>query len=51
MAIYFLITPAWITNLLLVDSPFDSMTEMRSLIEGGAYADVEIEFVSNWLKQ
>lgn len=32
-------TPAWITNMLLVDSPFDSMQKMRELIEGGAYSD------------
>lgn len=39
-------TPAWITNMMLVDSPFDSMTEMRALIEAGEYADAEFEFLN-----
>lgn len=39
-------TPAWITNMLLVDSPFDSMTNMRKLIESGAYADAKVAFLS-----
>jgi hypothetical protein len=38
-------TPAWITNMLLVDAPYDSMFDMRKLIEGGAYQDAEIGFL------
>ena len=41
-------TPAWITNLLLVDSPYTSMTNMREIIEAGGYADVEIPFADNF---
>lgn len=38
-------TPAWITNMMLIDSPFDSMSNMRELIEAGEYADAVIEFL------
>lgn len=38
-------TPAWIINILLIDSPFDSMTNMRELIEGGAYKDARVAFL------
>ncbi len=31
--------PGWLTNLLLVGSPFKTMKNMRSLIEEGAYAN------------
>ena len=39
-------TPAWITNMLLVDAPYDSMFEMRKLIEGGAYENVQVSFLN-----
>ncbi len=39
-------TPAWLTNILLVGAPFDTMAEMRKLIEGGAYPDAHIEFLA-----
>lgn len=32
-------TPAWITNLLLVGSPFKTMTNMRNIIQAGDYSD------------
>jgi hypothetical protein len=41
-------TPAWLTNMMLVDSPFKSMTEMRSIIESGGYADANVAFLENF---
>lgn len=38
-------TPAWITNLMLVDSPYKSKLAMRRLIEAGEYADASIQFL------
>ena len=38
-------TPAWITNMMLVDSPFKSMQNMREIVEAGSYADVKIAFL------
>ena len=38
-------TPAWITNMMLVDSPFKSMQKMREIVEAGSYADVKIPFL------
>ena len=35
-------TPAWLTNMMLVDSPFKSMQKMREVIESGAYPDATI---------
>ena len=35
-------TPAWITNLMLVDSPYKTMLKMREIVESGAYADAVI---------
>ena len=32
-------TPAWITNMMLVDAPYKTMLKMRKIIESGAYAD------------
>ncbi len=34
-------TPAWITNLMLVDAPYKSMLKMRKLVEAGAYSDAK----------
>lgn len=39
-------TPAWITNLMLVDSPYKSMSKMRAIVEAGGYADSEVPFLS-----
>jgi hypothetical protein len=38
-------TPAWVTNMLLLDAPYDSMFEMRKLIESGAYKDAVVDFL------
>jgi hypothetical protein len=35
-------TPAWITNMMLVDSPYKSMAKMRKIIESGGYADAKV---------
>ena len=37
-------TPAWITNLLLVNSPYKTMLRMRTIIESGAYSDAVVPF-------
>jgi len=37
-------TPAWLTNMLLVSSPFKTMKGMRDIVEGGAYADANSIF-------
>lgn len=37
-------TPAWLTNLLLVSSPFKTMQSMRELVEAGKYNDVILPF-------
>jgi hypothetical protein len=38
-------TPAWITNMLLVSSPYKTMKNMRELIESGQYADSKVAFL------
>lgn len=38
-------TPAWVTNLLLVSSPFKTMKNMRKIIETGHYKDVKVKFL------
>lgn len=38
-------TPAWVTNLMLVDSPYKSMSKMREIVENGGYADSEVPFL------
>lgn len=37
-------TPAWLTNMLLVSSPYKTMKAMRELIEGGSYANAKSIF-------
>ncbi len=37
-------TPAWITNLMLVDSPYKTIKKMRTMIESGSYADATLPF-------
>lgn len=39
-------TPAWLTNLLLVDSPIKTLINMRDLAESGAYDDAKIDFLN-----
>jgi hypothetical protein len=38
-------TPAWLTNVLLIDSPFKTMSKMRKIIESGEYANSEVSFL------
>ena len=38
-------TPAWLTNMLLVDSPFKTMKSMRKVIASGAYRSASVDFV------
>ena len=38
-------TPAWITNLLLVDSPFETLSRMRDLIASGRYDNHRFDFI------
>ncbi len=40
-------TPAWVTNLMLVDSPFKSMKKMREIVEAGTYADISVPFLDS----
>ena len=38
--------PAWLTNRLLVDSPWDTMRDMRKIVNDGRYTDASFSFVS-----
>lgn len=38
-------TPAWLTNLLLVDSPFKTLKRMRKIVESGKYDDYQPGFI------
>jgi len=40
-------TPAWVTNLMLVDSPFKSMKKMREIVESGSYDDTTVPFLDS----
>ena len=35
-------TPAWLTNMMLVSAPFNTMIKMREIVESGAYSDATI---------
>ena len=37
--------PAWITNVLLVDAPFQTMTRMHALADSGRYDDASFAFL------
>jgi hypothetical protein len=37
--------PAWLTNRLLIDAPFDTMLSLRKIIESGRYADQHFDFI------
>ncbi|MFK7731434.1 MAG: START domain-containing protein [Pseudomonadales bacterium] len=39
-------TPAWVTNLMLIDSPFKTMENLRKEMANDAYADITFEFLS-----
>lgn len=38
-------TPAWLTNILLVDSPYKTALAMKQQIESGKYAKTPVEFM------
>ena len=38
-------TPAWLSNLMLVDAPYKSMIKMREIVESGSYADIKVPFL------
>lgn len=38
-------TPAWVTNLLLVNSPFKTMVNMRKIVESGKYKNTKVDFL------
>lgn len=40
------VTPAWITNMLLVDSPFKTLKKMTALLESGRYENAKVEFLN-----
>ena len=40
------VTPAWLTNRLLVDSPFDTMVGMREMTNVDRYKNSSFEFLS-----
>jgi len=37
--------PAWLTNRLLIDAPFDTMHSLREIIKTGRYADKHFDFI------
>ncbi len=37
--------PAWLSNLLLIDAPLDTMKRMRKIIARGRYADASFAFI------
>jgi hypothetical protein len=41
-------TPAWVTNMMLVESPYKSMIRMREIVESGGYADINIPFLDKF---
>jgi len=44
-------TPAWFTNLLLVDSPFKTMINLRKLVATGRYDNVQFDFITEPAEQ
>ena len=40
-------TPAWITNLMLVDSPFKTLANMRDLMAQGLYPDARFSYIDD----
>ena len=40
-------TPAWITNFLLVDSPFETPSRMRDLIATGRYDNHQFDLIQD----
>jgi hypothetical protein len=42
--------PAWLTNHLLVSSPFKTLKAMRTMIESGAYKNEQVAFIKEIAK-
>lgn len=38
--------PAWVTNMLLVESPFDTLDAMRKLVAEGGYKATQVSFIA-----
>ncbi|MGI9286648.1 MAG: START domain-containing protein [Pseudomonadales bacterium] len=38
--------PAWITNMLLVDAPFKTLTNLRTLVKNPKYQNASVDFVT-----
>jgi hypothetical protein len=37
--------PAWLTNMLLIDAPFETMISLRDIIKTGRYDDKRFDFI------
>ena len=44
-------TPAWLTNRLLVSSPYKTLKNMRAMIEEGAYKNESVAFIQEFTKK
>lgn len=40
-------SPAWLINLLLVGSPFKTITNMRTILESGEYQNASVDFLTD----
>lgn len=40
------VTPAWVTNMLLVDSPYETLKKMTTLLESGRYDKSKVDFLN-----
>lgn len=43
--------PAWLTNLLIVESPYKTLTNMRKLVLNGDYSNAKISFIPDAASQ
>lgn len=39
--------PAWVVNILIIDSPYKTFKKMRRLVESGKYDDVVLSFIGS----
>ena len=37
--------PAWITNMIIVNSPFQTLKRVRSIVKSGAYDNKTVSFL------
>lgn len=42
--------PAWLTNLLIVESPYKTLLNMRKLVRAGNYQNAHVSFISDQIK-